>query len=72
MISRGGHADRASVARPEKTRQGLKHLELQDGRLGPTLVARPEKTRQGLKPLGKTHIRCAPVRLQGLKKPDRD
>jgi len=60
-----------AVARPEKTRQGLKprYQVYPDPDVS---VARPEKTRQGLK----RYVHAAGPRrhagLQGLKKPDRD
>jgi len=60
------------VARPEKTRQGLKPGQRRGIDVEGRLVARPEKTRQGLKqntPGGRT-FSFHP--LQGLKKPDRD
>jgi len=60
-----------SVARPEKTRQGLKLRILDlEGERGP--VARPEKTRQGLKQRSGHLIGLERPELQGLKKPDRD
>jgi len=59
------------VARPEKTRQGLKQLQgvATKEKYG---VARPEKTRQGLKLLTSINCHLLLIGLQGLKKPDRD